>query len=109
MNNGYSPAKILMGRKLRTTVQVVASSPVQVVASSLDPQWSHFQDARKAQCENKQRHKNAFDKRHRVVYLRPLTPGEHVWVKDMNRWCCNMSKNPGIMHAQVARQSESWV
>ena len=77
LNNGYSPAKILMGRKLRTTVHVVASS--------LDSQWSHFQDARKAQCENKQRHKKAFDKRHRVVDLRPLKPGEHVWVKDMNR------------------------
>ena len=66
-----------MGRKLRTTVPVVPSS--------LDPQWSHFQDARKALCENKQRQKKAFDKRHRVVDLRPLKPGERVWVKDMNR------------------------
>ena len=66
-----------MGRKLRTTVPVVPSS--------LDPQWSYFQDARKAQCDNKQRQKKAFDKRHRVVDLRPLKPGEHVWVKDMNR------------------------
>ena len=64
-----------MGRKLRTTVPVVSSSLV--------PQWSHFQDARKAQCENKQRQKKAFHKRHRVVDLRPLKPG--VWVKDMNR------------------------
>ena len=62
-----------MGRKLRTTVPVVPSS--------LDPQWSYFQDARKAQCDNKQRQKKAFDKRHRVVDLRPLKPGEHVWVK----------------------------
>ena len=37
------------------------------------------------QCKNKQRQKKAFDKRHRVVDLRPLKPGEHVWVKDMNR------------------------
>ena len=65
----YSPAEILMGRKLRTTVPVIPSS--------LDPQWSHFQDARKAQCEHKQRQKKAFDKRHRVVDLRPLKPGEH--------------------------------
>ena len=77
LSNGYSPADMLMGRKLRTTVPVVPSS--------LDPQWSHFRDARKAQCENKQRQKKAFDKRHRVVDLRPLKPGEHVWVKDMNR------------------------
>ena len=77
LSNGYSPAELLMGRKLRTTVPVVPSS--------LDPQWSQFQDARKAQCENKQRQKKAFDKRHRVVDLRPLKPGEHVWVKDMNR------------------------
>ena len=32
-----------------------------------------------------QRQKKAFDKRHTVVDLRPLKPGEHVWVKDMNR------------------------
>ena len=77
LSNGYSPAELLMGRKLRTTVPVVPSS--------LDPQWSHFQDARKAQCDNKQRQKKVFDHRHRVVDLRPLKPGEHVWVKDMNR------------------------
>ena len=49
--------------------------------SSLDPQWSHFQNARKAQCKNKQRQKKAFNKRHLVIDLRPLKPvGEHVWV-----------------------------
>ena len=37
---------------------------------------------RKTQCESKQRQKKEFDKCHRVVDLRP---GEHVWVKDMNR------------------------
>ena len=41
LSNGYSPAELLMGRKLRTTVPVVPSS--------LDPQWSYFPDARKAQ------------------------------------------------------------
>ena len=41
LSNGYSTAEILMGRKLRTTVPVVPSS--------LGPQWSHFQDERKAQ------------------------------------------------------------
>ena len=66
-----------MERKLRSTVPVVPSS--------LDTKWSHFQDARKAQCENKQRQKRAFDKRLRVVDLIPLKPGEHVWVKDINR------------------------
>ena len=37
------------------------------------------------QCEHKQRQKKAFDKRHRVVDLRPLKPGEQVWVIYMNR------------------------
>ena len=78
-----------MGRKLRTTVPVVPTS--------LDPQWSHFQDARKAQCENKQRQKKAFDKRHRVVDLRPLKPDEHVWVKDMHR------RGTVKMHMKVPR------
>ena len=77
LSNGYSPTWLLMGRKLQTTVSVVPSS--------LDQQWSHFQDARKAQRENKQHQKKACDKRRRVVDLRPLKPGEHVWAKYMNR------------------------
>ena len=39
LSNGYIPAELLMGRKLRTSVPVVPSS--------LDAQWSHFQDAKK--------------------------------------------------------------
>ena len=80
-----------MGRKLRATVPVVPSS--------LDPQWSHFQDAKKEHCENKQRQKKAFDKRHRVVDLRPLKPGEHVWVKDMHH------RGTVKTHVQVRRRS----
>ena len=37
LNNGYSPAGLLLGRNLRTTFPVVPSS--------LDQKWSHFQDA----------------------------------------------------------------
>ena len=44
-----------------------------------------FKMQRKIPCENKQRQKKAFDKRNRVVDLRPLTTGEHVWVKGVNR------------------------
>ena len=66
-----------MGRKLRTTVPVVPSS--------LFPPWSHFQDTRNAQCENMQRQKKACDKRRRMVDLRLLKPGEHIWVKYINR------------------------
>ena len=51
LSNGYSPAELLMAQKLRTTVPVVPSS--------LDTQWSHLQDTRKAQCEKKTRQKKA--------------------------------------------------
>ena len=80
-----------MGRKLRTTVSVVPLS--------LDPQWSYIQDARKAQCENKQRQKKAFDKRHRVVDLKP---GEHVWAKDMNRRATVKTHMPAPPRSYVA-------
>ena len=77
LSNGYSPVDILMGRKLRTTVPVVPSS--------LDPQWSHFQDAGRHSVKISKGQKKAFDIRHRGVELRPLKPGENVWAKDMNR------------------------
>ena len=96
LSNGYSPAELLMGRKLRTTVPVVPSS--------LDPQWSYFQEARKAQCENKQRQKKAFDKRHRVVDLRPLKLGEHVWVKDMNNRGTVKTRMPAPPRSYVVKK-----
>ncbi|KAI0224747.1 hypothetical protein LSAT2_024252 [Lamellibrachia satsuma] len=57
-----------MGRRLRTAIPMVPSS--------LKPKWSYFQNMNKKQTEIKKQQKQAFDKRHRVVDLRQLRPGE---------------------------------
>ena len=77
LSNGYSPAELLMGRKLRT--------PIPTIPALLEPQWSHLRGARKSRLEIKNRQQKSFDKRHRAVHLRRLMPGEHVWVTDMDR------------------------
>ena len=43
LSNGYSPAELLMGRKLRT--------PIPTIPTLLEPQWSHLRGARKSRLE----------------------------------------------------------
>uniref|UniRef100_A0A087XQP2 Uncharacterized protein n=1 Tax=Poecilia formosa TaxID=48698 RepID=A0A087XQP2_POEFO len=71
--NGYSPAELLMGRRLCTTVPTLRSLlkpflPKQIVA----------------QKEMERRIKDAerYNSRHRATVLSKLTPGQGVWIKD---------------------------
>ena len=61
MWNGYSPAELLMGRKLLTAIPMIPSS--------LKPKWPYFQNMKKKQREIRKQQKQAFDKCHRVVDL----------------------------------------
>ena len=74
LENGYSPAELLMGRKLRTTVPVV---PTQLLPSL--PEISQLREKEK-QMKEKQR-KN-FDRHHRATDLKPLQTGASVWIPD---------------------------
>ena len=49
LSNGYSPAELLMGRKLRT--------PIPTIPALLEPLWSHLRGARKSRLEIKNRQK----------------------------------------------------
>ena len=71
---GLSPAELLMGRKLKTTL------PVR--GKNLKPGWSGTEAFRKQDAARKARSKVAFDSRHRASTLRPLKLGECVWVED---------------------------
>lgn len=74
LQNGYSPAHLLMGRRLRTTVPTLSSQ--------LDP--SLPDSSTFAQKEREKRMSDAanYNRRHRTKTLRDLAPGEHVWVSD---------------------------
>uniref|UniRef100_A0A8C2XCI7 Integrase catalytic domain-containing protein n=1 Tax=Cyclopterus lumpus TaxID=8103 RepID=A0A8C2XCI7_CYCLU len=72
LQNGYSPAQLLMGRRLRTTVTTVPShlDPALPDSCALDLK------------EKKKRITDAahYNRRHRAKMHSVLSPGDHVWV-----------------------------
>ncbi|KAL0166592.1 hypothetical protein M9458_038436, partial [Cirrhinus mrigala] len=72
--NGYSPAELLMGRKLRTRVPVILSQ--------LNPESTDLEKLKKIELTYRQKQKQNFDRRHKAHDMAYLRPGEHVWVKD---------------------------
>ena len=81
VQNGYSPAELLMSRKLR------ASVPTCISRESLKPVVPDY-DQLKAQDKNvKDRQKHGHDKRHRVKGT-PLKSGDRVWMPDRESEVC---------------------
>lgn len=74
LSNGYSPAQLLMGRRLRT--------PVPQHPSLLSPELPDRATVAAKEGEKKIKDTRAFNKRHRVRNLRQLTPGQPVWITD---------------------------
>ena len=74
LSNGYSPAKLLMNRKLRTNV-----------LGSRKARKPHVPN-RKLLVEREEelrwKQKETFDRRHRAQYLPPALPGDLVWISD---------------------------
>jgi len=68
--NGYSPAELFIGRKIRTLVPVIPSQ--------LGPKCVDLEKLKKIELTYRQN----FDKRHKAHNMTHLQPGEHVWVKD---------------------------
>ncbi|XP_034243498.1 uncharacterized protein LOC117646566 [Thrips palmi] len=87
LESGYSPAELLMNRRLRTALPILGEN--------LRPSGVDSERHRAAVVKRKERAKADFDRRHRVKELRPLQSGELVWVRDM--------KAPGVV---VKRRSE---
>lgn len=75
--NGYSPAELLMGRKLRTTIPVVPSQ--------LNPAGADLGKVRKDEQKHRQKQREHYNRRHRAHDMPGLRPGDHVWVKDMQQ------------------------
>ena len=71
---GYSPAELLMNRKLRTTVPMLPELRKPTV---IDPFLVAEKDA-----NLKVRQKHNFDKRHGTRELSQLQAGDNVWVSD---------------------------
>ena len=75
--NGFSPAELLFGRRLRTALPC---SP-----ALLDPCWPDIVKLREAEAQAKDRQAASFDRRHAVQELSPLSMGTRVWLEDLSR------------------------
>lgn len=73
--NGYSPAQLLMGRRLRTTVPQLPSM--------LLPELPDRERIAAVERERRQKDAAVFNKRHRARDLSPISPGTDVWMVDM--------------------------
>ena len=70
---GHSPAELLMGRKIGTTVPVFHML--------LTPQWPNLVRLREQEAERKVQQQEYFNTRHRAMPLQKLTPGTEVHIK----------------------------
>lgn len=73
--NGHSPAELLMGRRLRTTVPILPSC--------LNPGWTDITTLRARERREKDKQWKWFNNRHRARDLSGLHPGDQVWITDM--------------------------
>lgn len=74
LHNGYSPAQLLMGRRLRTTVPTLPEL--------LDPALPDSHAVALKEKEKRAMDAQHYNRRHRTRTLRGLSPGQEVWVTD---------------------------
>uniref|UniRef100_A0A8C5D510 Gypsy retrotransposon integrase-like protein 1 n=1 Tax=Gouania willdenowi TaxID=441366 RepID=A0A8C5D510_GOUWI len=72
--NGYSPAQLLMGRRLRTTLPMLPEA--------LQPCVPDLRQVRHVERERRLRQTERFNARHRTRDLDKLLPGHSVWITD---------------------------
>lgn len=74
--SGYSPAELLMGRKIKSTIPIM---PKQ-----LTPSLPKKKQLRKKEEEYRSKQKSNFDNRHKAKQLEPLPSGAVVYITDMD-------------------------
>jgi transposase InsO family protein len=74
--NGYSPAQLLMGRQIRSTVPAISAS-----LKPSTPDVSKLQEFEK---DAKQQQAHSYNKRHRARDRSLWHVGDHVWIPDLH-------------------------
>eukprot|EP00794_Sanderia_malayensis_P013313 gene13313-14686_t len=77
LHNGISPAQLLMGRKLRTTLPVTTEK--------LQPSWPDLADLQTKEASYKKQESQSFNNYHRARNLPELLPGNKVWLTDQRK------------------------
>ncbi|CAL8139314.1 unnamed protein product [Orchesella dallaii] len=78
LSNGYSPAELLMGRRIRSTLPM---EPARLIPRDVNKEVLFEKEE-----QRRFRQKMDYDKRHGVVVKEEFTPGEIVWIKDLRSW-----------------------
>ena len=73
LQNGFSPAELLMGRKLRTTVPVFYTQ--------LEPKWPDLSKLNEKETSYRQKQQAYYNARHHAKPLPPLCTGQEVKIK----------------------------
>ena len=74
LQNGYSPAELLMGRTLRTTLPALPEL--------LQPDWHYITSVKQQEQLSRDRDKSNYNFHHRARVLHTFNPGDKVYVKD---------------------------
>ncbi|UYV85108.1 K02A2.6-like [Cordylochernes scorpioides] len=78
LENGYSPAELLMGRKLRTTLPIAPEN--------LNPKLVDSQTLKRKEGRRRKDMKSRFDRRCGATDMEELSEGDTVWITDMRTW-----------------------
>ncbi|UYV67950.1 hypothetical protein LAZ67_5002584, partial [Cordylochernes scorpioides] len=78
LENGYSPAELLMGRKLRTTLPIAPEN--------LNPRLMDSQTLKRKEGRRRKDMKSKYDRRCGAMDMEELSEGDTVWITDMRTW-----------------------
>ncbi|UYV64896.1 K02A2.6-like, partial [Cordylochernes scorpioides] len=78
LENGYSPAELLMGRKLRTTLPIAPEN--------LNPRLVDSQTLKRKEGRRRKDMKSRYDRRCGATDMEELSEGDTVWITDMRTW-----------------------
>ncbi|UYV83981.1 hypothetical protein LAZ67_X000778 [Cordylochernes scorpioides] len=78
LENGYSPAELLMGRKLRTTLPIAPEN--------LNPRLVDSQTLKRKEGRRRKDMKSRYDRRCGATDMEELSEGDTVWITDMRIW-----------------------
>ncbi|UYV65760.1 K02A2.6-like [Cordylochernes scorpioides] len=78
LENGYSPAELLMGRKLRTTLPIAPEN--------LNPRLVDSQTLKRKEGRGRKDMKSRYDRRCGATDMEELSEGDTVWITDMRTW-----------------------
>ena len=86
LHNGYSPEKLLIGRRLRSTLPLAPEK--------LTPKWPETEQLWKTELEYKHKQAEKYNRQRRASVLPELKPGNKVWGTDQSSPAVLVQKSP---------------